>query len=194
MYSRVLTALSVVLLVPILGLSCASNSYGTVPEAKSDKGLVVFYRPARSKGAAIRFEVRSSDGQSVGALSNGSMLHKYLDPGQMTFEARAPSVDGKDSITLDIVAGETYYVMGEILWGWPAGRPKFSRKSASEARAELEESRSQFGRARVRTLFPVLLAPSRIVRGLIRCRHNSYEHRGRGRPRISEEHTRTRSR
>ena len=29
------------------------------------------------------------------------------------------------------------YVKGEILWGWPAGRPKFTRMSDSEAQGDL---------------------------------------------------------
>ncbi len=34
-------------------------------------------------------------------------------------------------------AGQTVYVQGEILWGWPAGRPRFSRMSDAEAQARL---------------------------------------------------------
>ena len=74
---------------------------------------------------------------SVGTLSNGSMFYQYYDPGQKTFNVRSPSFDGSDLITLDIVAGETYFVRGEILWGWPAGRPKFSRPSESQALSDI---------------------------------------------------------
>ena len=138
MYTRILTALTLVLLAPGLSLSCASNSYGALPEAKQDKGLVVFYRPASSKGAAIRFQIREGDSRPVGDLTNGSMIYEYFDPGPRTFDVRAPSVDGRDSITLDLVGGETYYVKGAVSLGWPAGRPKFTLKSESQARAELE--------------------------------------------------------
>ena len=105
----------------------------TVPTAKPDQGLVVFYRAKKAKGKAMRFQITDSSGVSVGSLSNGSMFYQNYDPGQKTFDVRAPSVDGSDLITLDIVAGETYFVQGEILWGWPAGRPKFSRASESQA-------------------------------------------------------------
>ena len=110
-----------------------------VPEAKSDQGLIVFYRARRAKGSGMRFEITTNGGVSVGALSNGTMLHQYYAPGQVTFDVRAPSVDGSDLITIDVVAGETYFVRGEILWGWPAGRPKFSRSSESEAMPEIEK-------------------------------------------------------
>jgi len=104
-----------------------------VPTAKPDKGLVVFYRAKKAKGAAMRFQISDSSGLSVGNLSNGSMFYQYFDAGQKTFDVRSPSVDGSDLITLDIVAGETYFVQDEILWGWPAGWSKFSRVPESQA-------------------------------------------------------------
>ena len=107
------------------------------PAVQSEKAQVVFYRPSRAKGAAIRFQIEDSAKGSIGALSNGAVVRKDLEPGSHTFTVRAPSVDGSDSITLNVVAGEVYYVKGEILWGWPAGRPKFSRMSDSEAQADL---------------------------------------------------------
>lgn len=32
---------------------------------------------------------------------------------------------------------QTVYIQGEILWGWPAGRPKFTRMSDAEAQAHV---------------------------------------------------------
>jgi hypothetical protein len=105
----------------------------SLPEAKPDKGLVVFYRLKRAKGAAIRFQITESGGVSTGTLTNGSMFYKYYQPGQKIFDVSTPSVAGSDLITLDIVAGKTYFLRGEILWGWPAGRPKFSQEQESRA-------------------------------------------------------------
>ncbi len=110
-----------------------------VPEAKPDQGLIVFYRIKRAKGAAMRFQITANNGASVGDLSNGTMLYQYFEPGQITFDVSTPSVAGSDLLTIDVVAGETYYVRGEILWGWPAGRPKFSRTSDSEALPQIKK-------------------------------------------------------
>jgi len=107
------------------------------PAAQPDKGQVVFYRPSRAKGAAIRFQIDDNAKGSIGTLSNGTIIRKDLEPGSYTFTVRAPSVDGSDSITLNVEAGKVYYVKGEILWGWPAGRPKFSHMSNSEAETDL---------------------------------------------------------
>lgn len=109
----------------------------SVPSAKPDQGLVVFYRLKKAKGAAIRFEITDSNAKSIGNLSNGSMVYEYLEPGQHTFRARSPSVDGSDSITLDVAAGDVFYLRGEILWGFPAGRPKFSQKPEPQALADI---------------------------------------------------------
>ena len=118
--------------IPIPALS------DNTPMAQPENGQVVFYRPSRAKGAAIRFEIHDSSKGSIGALSNGTVIRKDLEPGGYTFSVRAPSVNGSDSITLHVEAGKVYYVKGEILWGWPAGRPKFTRMSGTEAQKELE--------------------------------------------------------
>jgi hypothetical protein len=105
----------------------------SVPEAKPDQGLVVFYRSKSAKGAAVRFQISESGGVSTGNLTNGSMFYKYYEAGQKTFDVSTPSIAGSDLITLDIVAGETYFLRGKILWGWPAGRPSFSQEQESKA-------------------------------------------------------------
>lgn len=138
MLSKSATALLLVLL-SLLTLQSDRAFSATVPSVQADKGLVVFYRVKRAKGAAIRFQITDMSGASVGSLSNGTMIYQYYEPGQKTFDVRTPSVDGSDLITLDIVAGETYFVQGEILWGWPAGRPKFSRPSESQALSDIKK-------------------------------------------------------
>jgi len=44
---------------------------------------------------------------------------------------QAPSLDGQDFLTINVQEGWTYNVEGEILWGWPTGRPKFRLVSQS---------------------------------------------------------------
>lgn len=111
MYLKSATAL-LLLLALLLTLKTDRAFSATVPSAQTDKGLVVFYRVKRAKGAAIRFQITDMSGASVGNLSNGTMIYQYYQPGQKTFDVRTPSVDGSDLITLNIVAGETYFVHG----------------------------------------------------------------------------------
>jgi len=106
-----------------------------LPEAKSDKGLVIFYRLSGFKGKAIRFNLNHSEG-SIGQLLSGTYLYKYLEPGEHKFWSQAIS---QDSITLNVEAGKTYYVKGEVTMGVLAGRPKFTQMSQSEALTDLEK-------------------------------------------------------
>jgi hypothetical protein len=135
---RVVCAFAAIAVIPY-SLAVAISLYSipafaaSVPEAKPDQGLVVFFRSKSAKGAAMRFQITESGGASPGTLTNGSMFYKFYQPGQITFDVSTPSIAGSDLITLDIVAGETYFLRGKILWGWPAGRPSFSQEQ--EARA-----------------------------------------------------------
>jgi hypothetical protein len=125
-------------IICLVSLATSMSLYSTpafaasLPEVKSDKGLVVFYRSKTMKGGAVHLLVRSSDG-AAGNLKNGSMFYRYYDPGQRTFDVSTPSVAGSDLITLDINAGKTYFVRGEVLLGWPVGRPRLTQEQESKA-------------------------------------------------------------
>ena len=106
----------------------------TTAEAQLEPGKaqVVFHRPDKFKGKATRFNI-DQDGRQIGQLLAGTELSVTLDPGTYTFTASATSLDGVDQITLTVVAGMTYRVKGEVLAGWPVGRPKFTDVSESGA-------------------------------------------------------------
>ena len=92
--------------------------------ASSQQGTVVFTRADKFKGKAIRFNM-NQNGQPVGQLLAGSTLELKVDPGTYTYTVWSPSLDGQDSLTIDVQAGYTYHVEGVVLWGYPAGRAKF---------------------------------------------------------------------
>lgn len=97
------------------------------------KGLVVFYRPSAFAGGAIRFNVNHAEG-SLGQLTNGTVLQKVVEPGPATFWAQAIS---QDSITINVSAGQTYYVRGDVRMGIYAGRPQFTQVSEVQALKEI---------------------------------------------------------
>ena len=123
----------------VIALSAFSSPALTanIPAAKPDKGLVVFYRMSAFKGKAVRFNVNHAEG-TLGQLLSGTYLYKYLEPGTHNFFVQGVSLDGQDSITVNVEAGKTYYIRGEVLMGWPAGRPKFTQMSEPEALKDLE--------------------------------------------------------
>lgn len=121
-----------ILLVAVFALSAWQHPWSivSVAQAQADKGLVVFSREDTMKGKAIRFNIEQ-DGRPVGQLLAGTTIELPLTPGSYNFTVRAPSLDGQDFLTVDVKAGRTYYIEGEILWGWPTGRPKFKFVSES---------------------------------------------------------------
>lgn len=127
-----LLLLACVAALPLLSMPTATAG---AAEAGPDQGLVAFHRKKSMKGKAIRFNIEQ-DGRPIGQLLSGSTIEVALAPGSYGFSVRAPSLDGQDFITITVEAGRTYQVEGEILWGWPTGRPKFRPVSESGGRAE----------------------------------------------------------
>jgi len=121
----------------VIGLLFWSPYGSTVHAAQAgpDEGLVVFHRANVMKGKAILFNIEQ-DGRPIGQLRAGTTIEVPLAPGNYTFTVRAPSIDGMDYLTLNVEAGKTYSIEGEILWGWPAGRPKFGSVSESGVAAQ----------------------------------------------------------
>ena len=113
---------------PILLFTLATwptpGSIASAAEPGPDHGLVIFHRANVMGGKAIRFNIEQN-GVPIGQLLAGTTIELPLAPGSYVFSVRAPSLDGQDFITINVQAGRTYSVEGEILWGWPTGRPKF---------------------------------------------------------------------
>lgn len=102
-----------------------------IPEADPEKGLVVFYRPKRAVGAAIPVNVHHAAG-ALGTLRNGTVLHRFYEPGQHQFWSE---VIAQDSIMIEVEAGKTYFVRGETTMGLVVARPRFTRVDEATGRA-----------------------------------------------------------
>ena len=127
---RIWGFIAIVVIALVLMPTPASNAVAA--EAGPDEGLVVFHRKSSMKGKAIRFNLEQ-DGVPIGQLLSGTTIERSLPPGNYVFSVRAPSLDGMDVLHLNVEAGRSYHVEGKILWGWPAGRPKFGDVSESVA-------------------------------------------------------------
>lgn len=108
-----------------------------IPDAKEGKGLVVFFRDSSFSGGAVRFNLNQGQ-EPIGALKSGTVLYRDIDPGQHTFWSQVIS---KDSITVDVVAGETYYIKGVVQMGLLVGRPKLAVVSEAEAKSSIARLR-----------------------------------------------------
>jgi hypothetical protein len=95
---------------------------GVISAPPAGKGQIVFFREKKFTGAAIRFKVREGDTE-LGKLSNGVYFVVPVDPGTHTYTVHS---EAKDVLTLEVEAGETYYVKGSVSMGFLAGHPNLS--------------------------------------------------------------------
>lgn len=89
------------------------------PGAAAGNGTVVFFREKKMMGAAIRYKVREN-GVELCKLSNGSFCTVSVAAGKHEYLVHT---EAKDSLALEVAAGQTYYVQGSISMGAFAGHP-----------------------------------------------------------------------
>ncbi len=90
------------------------------PEA--GKALVVFFRPSAFKGAAINFKVRENDVE-MGRLRSGNYFTLQVAPGKHEYVVHA---ENKDVTAIEAEEGETYFISGEVNFGFMSGRPNLA--------------------------------------------------------------------
>jgi len=116
-------ALFAVLLVGILFLhSCAPTLgpvYQKVDTIPENLGLVVIYRPSSFIGAAVSYDVKVGE-TPIFRLYNEGYYPYFSKPGEVEFWAKTES---RSAVTLDIRAGQTYYIKGTVGIGFLVGRP-----------------------------------------------------------------------
>lgn len=102
--------------------SATATTGGLVGTPAEGKGQIVFFRPSKFTGGAIGFKVR--EGQTeLGKLRSGKYFIANVEPGTHEYTVHS---EAKDVLTMEVEAGETYYVHGTITMGFMAGRPNLS--------------------------------------------------------------------
>jgi len=85
-------------------------------------GLVYFYRESAFTGGGISYFIFEDD-TKIGLLKSGTyFVHKAV-PGKHTYLAET---EARAAVTLDIHAGQTYYIEGGVGMGVWAGRPQLT--------------------------------------------------------------------
>jgi hypothetical protein len=92
---------------------------GPIGAPPAGKGQVIFFRDSKFVGAMLSFMVREGTTE-LGKLSNGSYFVAVVDPGTHIYTVHS---EAKDNLTLEVEAGENYYVGSSITMGFMAGRP-----------------------------------------------------------------------
>jgi len=96
------------------------------------KGQVVFFRMS-GLGALVGFKVREG-ATELGKLKNSSYFVVPVEPGKHQYTVHS---EAKDQLTLEVEAGETYYVSGVMQMGILVGRPNISPSNAAAFQAAL---------------------------------------------------------
>jgi hypothetical protein len=104
---------------PAAASPAASSKIGPPP---AGKGQVVFFRERRFAGAALSFMVREGSNE-LGKLGSGNYFVATLDPGAHDF---AVHTENKDTLHMEVEAGETYYVISTISMGFMVGHANIS--------------------------------------------------------------------
>lgn len=102
---------------------------------KEGKAQVVFFRPSKFVGGAIKFKVREGETE-LGQLGSGRYFVRNLAPGAHAFTVRS---EAKDVTNVELEAGETYFIAGSISMGVVAGRPNLSPSDAAAFEAALKK-------------------------------------------------------
>ncbi|NCU32827.1 MAG: DUF2846 domain-containing protein [Candidatus Moranbacteria bacterium] len=114
-----LLLLALALLSGCAGLGPVYHKVEVIPE---EKGLVYIYRQKSFVGGGVSYDVRVGE-TPITTLYNGGYFPYLSDPGEVEFWARTES---KSAVTLDVKAGETYFVKGTVGVGFLVGRPHLS--------------------------------------------------------------------
>jgi hypothetical protein len=115
------SAMTFFALAALLLAGCATLGPAYMPEqaAPADKATVYIYRDSKFVGGAVSYTV-SGNGTPLAKLSSGSYFVYHAPPGEVEFTAQT---EAKTSVTVDVKAGEVYYVKGTVGWGVFVGHP-----------------------------------------------------------------------
>ena len=90
--------------------------------ADDSAGLIYFYRESAFTGGGISYFIFEDD-TKIGLLKSGTYFVHKPTPGKHTYLAET---EARAAVTLDIQAGQTYYIEGGVGMGVWAGRPQLT--------------------------------------------------------------------
>jgi hypothetical protein len=99
-----------------------------IPAPAAGTGQVVFFRPGKFVGSAIRCTVRE-DGKMIGRAGNGHYFVVTAAPGAHRYTTKT---EATDTLNVEVEPDETTYVKCAIGMGVMAGRPNLSPATAED--------------------------------------------------------------
>ncbi|MDR1659899.1 MAG: DUF2846 domain-containing protein [Desulfovibrio sp.] len=139
---KIIHVLLAVVVIGVMGCAKmplrADYVYETTPQivtADATSAAVYFLRESAFVGGGISYFI-FEDATKIGLLKSGTYFVYKAMPGKHTYWAET---EGKSSVTLDVQAGQTYYIEGGIGIGFWAGRPQLSEVTRPVAERILPE-------------------------------------------------------
>lgn len=127
----------IILGVALLLSGCASLGpvYQKPDRIPEDKGLVYLYRSSSFVGGGVSYDIKVGE-IVITTLYNGGYYPYFAAPGEVELWAQTES---KSSVTVDVKAGQTYYVKGTVGIGFIVGRPHLALVSTDVGEKEIVE-------------------------------------------------------
>jgi hypothetical protein len=98
-----------------------------VPAPPSGKGEVVFFRPFAA-GFVLTFSVHEGD-KGIVKLPSGTYFVYTADPGPHSYTIES---EAKDTLNMEVDAGEVYYVKQTMGMGFFVGHPHINQSDAAD--------------------------------------------------------------
>lgn len=121
--------------VLISGCATLGPTFQKIDKTPEGMGLVYIYRPSSFIGAAVSYDVKVGE-TVITTLYNGGYYPYFAKPGELELWA---STEAKSAVTLDVKAGEIYYVKGTVGVGFFVGRPHLIVVPKSVGETEIAE-------------------------------------------------------
>jgi len=123
--------------VALLLSSCASlgPTYQKTDKIPEGTGLVYLYRPSSFIGGCVSYDIKVGE-TVITTLYNGGYYPYFAKPGEVELWAKTES---KSSVTLDVKAGQIYYLKGTVGVGFFVGRPHLMVVSTDIGEREIAE-------------------------------------------------------
>ena len=139
--TRLAVSVAVIALVATAAVSgCAPTlgpAFKTVEKIPDNAAVVHIYRPGKFAGSAVSYDVKAN-GAVVTTLYNGGYYPYVARPGEIEFSAKT---EATSSVTLDVKAGEIYFIRGTVGIGFFVGRPYLVVVPREEAEKEIVETK-----------------------------------------------------
>lgn len=121
------------------GCSVSGPAFTRIDEIPKQKAVIFLYRPSSCFGGAVSYKVWQdgiNNNNPFVTIKPGGYFPYYADQGKVVLKAKT---EAEKSITVDVVAGKTYYVLCDVSVGILVGRPSFKLIENEKAEKEIQK-------------------------------------------------------